>query len=298
MPIKREPGTRAPAKARPAKSGPAKNESAGILGIDIGGSGIKGNLVDPTSGALVAERFKLGTPQPSVPDAVASTVAKIVDHFEYIGPIGCTFPAIVKGGVTLSAANVDKAWIGCRAAELFAAATGHDVVVVNDADAAGIAEMAVGAGRDRAGVTLLLTFGTGIGSAMFHDRVLIPNTELGHLEFEGHESVEDWAAAKVKDDEDLSWKAWAGRVNRVLDHLSGVLSPDLFILGGGVSRRWDKWGDYIKGSVETVPAALRNEAGIVGAALLAASQVKVGRVGFQRGTETSRPDATSQEGLP
>jgi polyphosphate glucokinase len=262
---------------RPRNNGPAEGESAdgpaGILGIDIGGSGIKGNLVDPTSGVLMAERFKLETPQPSIPEAVASVVAKIVEHFEYVGPVGCTFPAIVKGGVTLSAANVDKAWIGCHAAELFSETTGHQVVVVNDADAAGIAEMAVGAGRDRAGVTLLLTFGTGIGSAMFHDGVLIPNTELGHIEFEGHESVEDWAAARVKDDENLSWKAWAGRVNRLLDHLSRILSPDLFILGGGVSRRWDKWGDYLNVPVETVPAALRNEAGIVGAALLAATQV-------------------------
>jgi polyphosphate glucokinase len=268
MTANREPG------ARPANNGPGENGQmdgpAAILGIDIGGSGIKGNLVDPASGALVAERFKLDTPQPSMPEAVASVVAQVIEHFEYAGPVGCTFPAIVKGGVTLSAANVDKAWIGCHAAELFSKTTGHRIVVVNDADAAGIAEMAVGAGRDRAGVTLLLTFGTGIGSAMFHDGILIPNTELGHIQFEGHESVEDWAAAKVKDDENLSWKAWASRVNRLLDHLSQILSPDLFILGGGVSRRWDKWGGYLRVPVETVPAALRNEAGIVGAALLAA----------------------------
>jgi polyphosphate glucokinase len=250
----------------------------GMLGIDIGGSGIKGNLVDPITGSLMAERFKLATPRPSIPDAVASVVAKIVEHYEYSGPVGCTFPAIVKGGVTLSAANVDKAWIGCHAAELFSDTTGLDVVVVNDADAAGIAEMAVGAGRDRRGVTLLLTFGTGIGSAMFHDGILIPNTEFGHIELEGHEPVEDWAAAKVKDDENLSWMAWAGRVNRLLDHLSRILSPDLFILGGGVSRRWEKWGDHLKVKVETVPAALRNEAGIVGAALLAASQVRLSSV--------------------
>lgn len=240
-----------------------------ILGIDIGGSGMKGNLVDPASGALLAERFKLDTPQPSVPPEVALVVAKIVDHFEYSGRIGCTFPAIVKKGFTLSAANVDQAWIGCHAAKLFSDATGQPVVVVNDADAAGIAEMAVGAGRGRAGVTVLLTFGTGIGSAMFHDDVLIPNIELGHIEFQGHASVEDWAAAKVKEDEGLSWKSWTGRVNQLLNHLGKVLAPDLFILGGGVSRRWEKWSGYLDVSVETVPAALRNEAGIVGAALLA-----------------------------
>lgn len=253
-------------------------DRSGVLGIDIGGSGIKGNLVDPSSGAVLAERFKLETPQPSVPDAVAAVVAKIVEHFEYDGPVGCTFPAIVKGGVTLSAANVDESWIGCRAADLFAEATGLDVVVVNDADAAGIAEMAIGAGRDRTGVTLLLTFGTGIGSALFHDGVLIPNTELGHIELEGHESVEDWTAARVKDDENLSWKSWAGRVNRLLGHLARILSPDLFILGGGVSRRWDKWGKYLDVPTEIVPAALRNEAGIVGAALLASSRIRSGPV--------------------
>jgi polyphosphate glucokinase len=251
---------------------------------------MKGNLVDPESGALVAERFKLETPQPSVPDAVSAVVAKIVEHFEYDGPVGCTFPAIVKGGVTLSAANVDEAWIGCHAAELFSDATGRDVVVVNDADAAGIAEMAVGTGRGRAGVTLLLTFGTGIGSAMFHDGVLIPNTEFGHIEFEGHASVEDWAAARVKDDEGLSWKSWAARVNRLLHHLARILSPDLFIVGGGVSRRWDKWGDYLDVPVETVPAAFRNEAGIVGAALLAASLIGPSPVGVpDGGTQPSAP---------
>jgi len=250
------------------------NRGRGLLGIDVGGSGIKGNLVDPGTGELLAERFRLDTPQPSVPDAVAAVVAKIVEHFDYHGPLGCTFPAIVKGGVTLSAANVDEAWIGCHAADLFSGATGQSVVVVNDADAAGIGEMAVGAGRDRTGVTLLLTFGTGIGSALFHDGVLIPNTELGHIELNGHDPVEDWAAAAVKDDENLSWKVWARRVDGFLDHLVRILSPDLFILGGGVSRRWDKWGGYLDVPVETVPAALRNEAGIIGAALLAAGQIR------------------------
>ena len=260
-----------------AESGDGGNPdvTSGILGIDIGGSGMKGNLVNPRTGELMADRFKAETPQPSIPEAVAVVVRQIVEHFEYAGPVGCTFPAIVKEGVTLSAANVDQAWIGCRAAELFSSATGHNVTVVNDADAAGIAEMAVGAGRGRPGVTLLLTFGTGIGSAMFHHGVLIPNTELGHLEFKGYESVEDWAAAKVKDDENLSWKSWAGRVNQLLEHLVSILSPDLFILGGGVSRRWEKWGTYLDVPVETSPAALRNEAGIVGAALWASSQLRV-----------------------
>ena len=261
-------GTPALESARPGAEPPGE-PPRGVLGIDIGGSGIKGNLVDPQTGRLLAERFKADTPQPSIPESVAEVVAQMVDHFEYKGTVGCTFPAIVKDGVTLSAANVDEAWIGCHAAELFSQATRQVVTVVNDADAAGIAEMAVGNGRGRMGITLLLTFGTGIGSALFHNGILIPNTEFGHLEFQSHDSVEDWAAARVKDDEDLSWKSWAGRVNMLLGHLDSVLSPDLFIIGGGVSRRWEKWGGHLDVPVETVPAALRNEAGIVGAALWA-----------------------------
>jgi polyphosphate glucokinase len=249
---------------------------AGVLGIDIGGSGIKGNLVDPLDGSLLAERFKVETPVPSLPDAVAKVVAQIADHFEYQGRIGSTFPAIVKRGVTWSAANVDPAWVGCDAAALFSQVSGREVVVVNDADAAGVAEMAFGAGRGRPGTVVLLTFGTGIGSAVFHNGVLIPNTEFGHLQFAGHESVEDWAAARVRDDERLSWEVWAGRVNKLLHHLNKLLSPDLLILGGGVSRRWDKWSQYLNIPVEVVPAGLRNEAGIVGAALLAANEERAG----------------------
>lgn len=242
---------------------------SGVLGIDIGGSGIKGNLVNPADGTLIAERFKIETPVPSIPEAVAKVVSEMADHFEYRGRIGSTFPAIVKNGVTLSAANVDPSWIGCDAAALFSQVSGREVLVVNDADAAGVAEMIVGAGRGHAGTVILLTFGTGIGSAVFNKGVLLPNTEFGHLEFSGHAPVEDWAAARVKDDENLSWKAWAGRVDRLLHHLSQLFSPDLFILGGGVSRRWEKWSGHLTVPVETVPAALRNEAGIVGAAILA-----------------------------
>lgn len=241
-----------------------------VLGIDIGGSGIKANLVDPETGELKAERLKLPTPDPSLPQAVAEVVGKMVEHFEYRGPVGCTFPAIVKAGVTLSAANVDKSWIGCRAADLFAAATGQNVLVVNDADAAGVAEVAFGAARGLTGVVVILTLGTGIGSSVFLDGRLLPNTEFGHLQFKGYESVEDWAAASVKDNEDLTWKEWALRLDAYLKHLDQVLSPSVIILGGGVSRRWEKWAHHLTVSVEVVPAALRNEAGIVGAAVLAA----------------------------
>jgi polyphosphate glucokinase len=222
-----------------------------ILGIDIGGSGIKANLVDAATGELKAERFKLPTPDPSLPRDVAEVVGKMVEHFEYQGPVGCTFPAIVKD-------------------ELFGSVTGQQVLVVNDADAAGVAEVAFGAARERAGVVVILTLGTGIGSAVFLDGRLLPNTEFGHLQFAGHESVEDWAAASVKDTDDLSWTAWASRLNAFLHHLDKVLSPDLIVLGGGVSRKWEKWARGLTVDVEVVPAALRNEAGIVGAAVLAA----------------------------
>jgi polyphosphate glucokinase len=241
----------------------------GILGIDIGGSGIKGNLVDPHTGRVTAERYKILTPDPSTPDAVAKVVAAVVGHFEYTGPVGCTFPAIVRRGVTLSAANVDKRWIGTDAEGLFEQTAGNDFTVINDADAAGVAEVAFGAAKGRGGVVLVLTLGTGIGSALIVDGTLVPNTELGHLHFAGHDSVEDWASARAKEDEDLSFKQWARRLDSLLGHLNRLFSPDLFVLGGGVSRRWDRFAEYLTGEVETVPASLGNEAGIVGAAMAA-----------------------------
>ncbi len=242
-----------------------------VLGIDIGGSGIKGNLVDVATGETKADRYKISTPHPSVPAAVARAVAEMVVHFSYSGPIGCTFPAIVRRGVTLSAANVDESWIGTDAHALFADATGMAVTVLNDADAAGLAEMRFGAARGRSGVVMILTFGTGIGSAMFVDGRLVPNTELGHLHLAGFESVEDWASSKVKEDEQLTYPEWAERVDAYLHHLDRLFSPDLFVIGGGISRKFEKFGSLLTVPVETVPAALRNEAGIVGAALAAAA---------------------------
>lgn len=243
------------------------------LGIDIGGSGIKGNLVDVATGVLAAERFKVVTPRPATPLAVADSIAEIVAHFDYRGEVGCTFPAIVKKGVTLSAANVHESWIGTDAHALFESRTGNRFTVLNDADAAGLAELRLGAARGRMGVVLLLTFGTGIGSAMFVDGALVPNTELGHIRFEDHPAVEDYAAASVKKEEGLSWKEWGSRVDAFLRHLDRLFSPDLFIVGGGISRDWDKYAGQFTCEVETVPAALRNEAGIVGAALAAAGRV-------------------------
>ncbi len=243
-----------------------------VLGIDIGGSGIKGALVDLQKGELATERHRIETPNPSSPKAIAEVVREIVGHFGYKGPIGCTFPAIVKCGVTLSAANVDKSWIGTDADALFTETTGCEVHLLNDADAAGRAEMCFGAGKDKAGVVILLTFGTGIGSAVFLDGKLLPNTEFGHLYLDKGQEAEVWAANRARKDEDLGWEAWAKRVEGYLKHLEFIFSPDLFIFGGGVSKKSDKFMDYISVDVPVVPAQLRNEAGIVGAALAVAER--------------------------
>jgi polyphosphate glucokinase len=237
------------------------------FGIDIGGSGMKAAPVDLDTGQLTADRLKIATPQPAAPAPMAEVVEKLVRHFDWTGPVGVTFPAVVRRGVTLSAANVDKSWIGTDADALFTDAIGNDVHVVNDADAAGLAEMRYGAGRGRNGVVLVLTFGTGIGSGLFVDGVLVPNTELGHLEIDGHDA-EHRAAASAHDREKLSWKAWAKRVERYLETVVRLFSPELIIVGGGVSRRAEKWLPYIDVGTELVPAALTNEAGIVGAALV------------------------------
>jgi polyphosphate glucokinase len=240
------------------------------FGIDIGGSGMKAAPVDLETGELADERFKILTPHPAVPDAMAEVVGQLVRHFQWTGPVGVTFPAVVRKGVTLSAANVDKSWIGTDADALFTKVIGNDVRVINDADAAGLAEMRYGAGRDRHGVVLVLTFGTGIGSGLFIDGVLVPNTELGHLEVDG-DDAEHRAAASAHDREGLSWKEWAKRVEHYLTTVVRLFSPDLIIVGGGVSRKSDKWLPHIDIDTELVPAALSNEAGIVGAALVSAA---------------------------
>jgi polyphosphate glucokinase len=240
-----------------------------ILGIDIGGSGIKGAPVDLETGQLVRDRLKILTPQPSTPKAVAGVVTQFVEHFGWEGSIGCTLPTVVRHGVVHSAANIDKRWIGVDGERLLRKAAGRPVTLLNDADAAGIAEMRFGAGRDRGGVVFILTFGTGIGSGVFVDGNLHPNTELGHLEFKGMHA-EHYAAARVREAEKLTYKKWGTRVNEYLEHLEDIFSPDLFIIGGGVSRKMDKFNEYLVVNTELVPAQLRNEAGIVGAALRAA----------------------------
>ncbi|MFI9600657.1 polyphosphate--glucose phosphotransferase [Streptomyces sp. NPDC004069] len=243
-----------------------------IFGVDIGGSGIKGAPVDLDGGALTQERCKVLTPHPATPDTVADGVKEVVDHFGWRGPVGLTFPGVVTGGAMVrTAANVDTSWVDTDARALFGARLGGlPVTVVNDADAAGVAEMHFGAGRGRRGTVVLLTFGTGIGSAVFVDGVLVPNTELGHLELHGHEA-EKRASSKAKDDHDLSWERWARRVRKYLAHVEMLFSPELFIVGGGVSRKSEKFLPLIEDiKAEIVPARLQNNAGIVGAAMHAA----------------------------
>ena len=239
-----------------------------ILGIDIGGSGIKGAPVDLDSGRFLAERCRIPTPDPSTPEAVAEVVAQIAAHFDWNGPVGCAFPAVVKHGVTHTAANVDDAWIGCDAARVFSDRLDAPVTLVNDADAAGLAELHFGAGRDIDGTVIMLTLGTGIGSAVFSRGMLVPNTEFGHMDIRGREA-EHRASDRVRKAEDLGWEKWARRVSEVLQRMEALFWPDLFILGGGVSKKEDKFFHALDCATPVVAATLRNDAGIVGAALAA-----------------------------
>jgi polyphosphate glucokinase len=239
-----------------------------VLGIDIGGSGIKGAVVDVERGTLTTERRKILTPQPASPKAVAGVVAELVDFFSWEGPVGCTFPAVVRNGVVLSAANVDADWVGVHGGEIFAESIGRPVVLLNDADAAGIAEFRFGVAR-REGVVFVLTFGTGIGSAVFVEGHLMPNTEFGHIEFKGMHA-EHYCAARVREAEGLTMKRWARRVDRYLTYLNELFGPDLIVIGGGVCRRFDEFSEWLSPGTEVVAAGLLNEAGIVGAALAAA----------------------------
>jgi polyphosphate glucokinase len=239
------------------------------FGIDIGGSGIKGAPVSAT-GELIADRVMVDTPNPALPIAVAAGVRQVVNSFNWTGPVGCTFPGLVVNGTVLSAPNLNPAWVGVDAQALFTTATGLPaVIVLNDADAAGVAEMTFGAGIGRPGTVFVLTFGTGIGSALFRDGALVPNTELGHLEIRGMDA-EKRAAAAARKTEKLSWLNWAGRVSEYLRTVEMLFTPDLFIIGGGVSRRADKFIPLLTGiRAPVVPAGMCNEAGIVGAAMAA-----------------------------
>ena len=237
------------------------------LGIDIGGSGIKGAPVDVATGKFLTERQKIATPRPAVPDAIADVVKQLASSFSWSGPVGITFPGVVIDGVTRTAANLDRKWIGVDAAALFGRATGDQVKVLNDADAAGVAEMTFGAGVGQRGTVLMLTFGTGIGSALFTQGILVPNTEFGHIEIRGRDA-ETRASEHAKELHDLSWDKWAGRVDEYMHHIEALLSPQLIIVGGGISKQADKWVPKLTGvRARIVPAMLLNEAGIVGAAM-------------------------------
>ena len=243
-------------------------DSSSVIGVDIGGTGIKGAAVDVAKGDLATERIRLLTPSPATPDAVAGVVAELFDKIGVDGTAGITMPAVIRGGVVETAANIDDAWIGVNAVELFSRTAGRAVAVVNDADAAGLAEVRYGAGRDASGVVVMVTLGTGIGSALFVDGVLVPNTELGHLPLH-HGDAEDWAAESVRESEELSWKQYAHRLRKYLELVEKLLWPQLIIIGGGVSKKADKFLPRIDLRTKVVPAELRNEAGIVGAGVLA-----------------------------
>jgi polyphosphate glucokinase len=249
---------------------------AHVLGIDIGGSGVKAAPVDTTSGELIAERQKFETPQPSTPGAVTEVVQKLVTAFSWTGPAGITFPGVVVGGLIQTAANLDHSWIGVDAVKDFGTASKLPVTVLNDADAAGIAEITFGAGKGIRGTVLLLTLGTGIGSALFIDGNLVPNTEFGHIQIRGKDA-ERRASEHAREEHDLSWGVWADRVDEYLRHMEALLSPDLIIIGGGVSKKSEKFLPRLTGlRAKIVPAAMLNDAGIVGAAMA------VGRVGGQQ----------------
>jgi polyphosphate glucokinase len=241
------------------------------LGIDFGGTGIKGALVDLETGELATERVRIDTPRPSSPDAVAAVVAEIAGSFEWSGPVGVAVPAVVVHGVTRSAANIDPAWVGLDAAGLFSTALDAPVTVLNDADAAGVAEMSHGAGRGEEGTVLLLTIGTGVGSALFVRGALVPNTELGHLEFEGAEA-EDVVSGTAREAAGLSWEEWVGSFNRFLRYVENLLWPDLVVLGGGGSKEADQYLHLLESRARLTVATLRNDAGIVGAAMAASGR--------------------------
>jgi polyphosphate glucokinase len=240
-----------------------------ILGIDIGGSGVKGAPVDTARGELAEERYRVPTPQPSTVTSVVDAVGEVAEKFGVPDKVGITFPGVVVDGVIRTAANVDKSWLDAPAAELFSAKLDRPVFVLNDADAAGVAEVSFGAGRGQKGLTVMLTFGTGIGSALFLDGALIPNTEFGHLELNGHEA-EVKASDRAREQDDLSWEKWADRVQTYLRHVEMLLGPNLIIIGGGVSKKAEKFLPLIKTRTPVVPALLLNNAGIIGAAAVAA----------------------------
>jgi polyphosphate glucokinase len=259
-----------------SKADKNKSKNPTAIGIDIGGTGIKGGIVDLKKGKLVGDRFRIDTPKPSTPEAVAAVVAQIVAELASRdeapaadAPVGITFPAIIHKGIALSAANVDKSWIDTDVDTLMTAALARPVQVMNDADAAGLAEVRYGAGKKVDGTVLVITLGTGIGSALIHDGVLVPNVELGHLEIDGHDA-ESRASASAREREELSWEDYGVRLQRYFSHVEFLFSPNLFVVGGGISKRSQDFLPLLDLRTQIVPATLKNNAGIVGGALQSA----------------------------
>ena len=244
-----------------------------ILGIDIGGSGIKGAIVDTATGELKSERIRLVTPQPATPEAVAQTLKELVDQIGYKGPIGCGFPARVINGEVLTAANIDKSWINVKVEDLFSKVTGQKVFVANDADVAGLAELTFGAVKDYKGPVLFLTIGTGIGSALFINGQMYPNTEFGHIKFKG-DIAEHYCSDAVREREELGYKEWGERLNKFSEYIAFLTQPDFIVLGGGVSKKFEKYESKLTLSTKVVPATTLNLAGIIGAAMYAKSHLE------------------------
>ncbi|MDD2759567.1 MAG: ROK family protein [Methylomonas sp.] len=240
-----------------------------ILGVDIGGSGIKGAIVDTLTGELLSERHRIETPQPATPEAVALVLEKLVKHFEWNGLVGCGFPAAIQHGIVRTASNIDSSFIGTNIDRLFSNACRCPCYNLNDADAAGLAEIRFGEGAGKSGVVMLITIGTGLGTALFTDGRLIPNTELGHLFLENGKKAEHYASDAIRKIEDLNWKRWGSRLNLYLDTMEKLFWPDLIILGGGASKKFDKFKDQLALIAPVKPAAFLNQAGIVGAGLYA-----------------------------
>ncbi len=245
-----------------------------ILGIDVGGSGVKGAIVDTKKGEMLTERFRIPTPEPASPEAVSKVVGDIVKHFSWNGPIGAGFPGVVQNGIIRTAANVDSSWINQDIDKLLTKITGCPVSVVNDADAAGLSEMKFGAGKDNKGLVLLITVGTGLGTVMFSGGKLVPNLEMGHIILKG-EDAEKYASDAARKNDDLSWEKWASRFNEYLKRLEDLTWPDLIIIGGGVSKRTELFQGLLQARAKILPAQFQNNAGIIGAAYAARYKYKL-----------------------
>ena len=245
-----------------------------ILGIDVGGTGIKGAVIETVTGELASERLRLASPNPATPDAIATTIRALVGQHRWSGPIGIGFPAAIQRGVARTAANIDPSFIGLPVADFFSGETGCPVHVANDADVAGLAEMRFGAGKDSAGVVLVVTIGTGLGTALFSDGHLLPNTELGHIVLDNGLEAERYASEAVRDACKLKWKDWGDRFNRYLTTMEKLFWPDLIVLGGGASKKLDKFAPCLTTQTAVVPARFLNQAGMVGAALFAEEKLQ------------------------